>query len=358
MDIEELRMFTLKLSRTRGVGSLTFKKLLAEFGGMSNLYEDFCPNSGHGLLQKIKLSNDEKIFKELTHLNVGYKCVWEDDFPFRLKQMDDPPIVIYYKGDWNETIINNSISVVGTRKFTSYGSTMTNKLVSDLVTTGYTIISGMALGIDRLAHEAALGNNGKTIAILAADVSNPSPYANSDIYYRILDNGGLIISEFAHDIPIQAGMFVQRNRIVAGISLGTLIIEAGIDSGALTTADLAFNYNRDVFAVPGNVGHLQSAGCNKLIKENKAKLVENLNDIMLEYGHLNNSVFSNRGDIIGGLNGEERAVYDVLLPESRLVEEISEILNKHISEISKTCTLLELKGILKKDETGKYFISI
>ncbi len=357
MNNEDLRLFTLQLSRSKGFGSKTFRKMFDEFESMDKIYEVFCSNNEHSITEKIPLNTDTKIFNQLEKLKVKYKCFWEKDFPIGLKHIADPPIVLYYKGQWNENILNNSLSVVGTRKFTSYGKTITNKLVSQLVTNGYSIVSGMALGIDREAHLAAMENGGKTIAVLAASVNKPSPWANSDIYNQILDTGGLIVSEFAHDIHINSGMFVQRNRIVAGISLGTIIVEAGNESGALTTAGLAFDYNRQVFAVPGSIGYTQSEGCNKLIKEYKAKLIEGVGDILIEFGHLNNSAFSNRGDIMGGLNTDELEVYNVLLPERRQLEEISEKLNRHISDISKTCTLLELKGILKKDESGRYFIS-
>lgn len=284
---ESLRRFTLLLSRVKGIGPKTFIDLIDRFGSIEKVYEEFKYESIDKVIKKnmdnfdFDIDND-LVFKLLKDKDIQYVCLWEDNYPSNLKNIYDPPIVLYFKGNYDFARLRQSISIIGSRDYTSYGLKYTEKFTYDLVSSGYSIVSGMALGIDRIAHEAAIEAEGYTVAVLPGSVDKPYPLVNSEIYKGILDNDGLIISEFAPDVKFVPGLFPRRNRITAGISLGTLIVEASENSGSLITASMALECNREVFAIPGNLNNKMSNGTNKLIKNGQAKLVQRANDILEE----------------------------------------------------------------------------
>lgn len=351
MEEIDLREFTLRLSRVPGIGPKTFQLLIERYGNVSDIYSN---------LDKIKLKNlsvldSIKINDTLISRDINYVCVWEDTYPLNLKQVSDPPIVLFYKGNLDQKI-DRSFSIVGTRDITSYGKKYAAKFAADLTDRGYSIISGMAFGVDRAAHESCLNSRGYTVAVLASSVDEPSPQNNSDIYQRILDNDGLILSETAPGEEIGPGNFPNRNRIIAGLGLGTIVVEAAEKSGSLITADLALGYGRDVFAIPGNLDNIESQGTNSLIRDSKAKLVKNIDDILIEYGVLA-IVDENHNLENKNLSLQEKEIYNSILTEAKLVEEIAKLTKKDIQEVISLCSILELKGAIAKHESGKFYIS-
>jgi DNA processing protein len=237
-----------------------------------------------------------------------------------------------------------SISVVGSRNYTEYGRIATEKIVTDLAKNNITIISGMARGIDTYAHTTALNNNARTIAILGSGVNVIYPTINTELYHKIIKNGA-VISEFLPNTKPYSWNFPTRNRIISGISLGTLVIEASIKSGTMTTANWASDQGKNVYAIPGNIFSEQSKGTNKLISEG-AKLVNTATDILEDlHGIIKYELESIN---IPKLQTEEKIVFDLISSSPISVYEISFKSCLPISKLNSVLTILELNGYIKK----------
>lgn len=213
---------------------------------------------------------------------IGGKIItyWDDDYPELLKRIYSPPLLIYVIGDFIEKD-KYSLSVVGTRHPTQYGIHQTEKIVQGLLEYDITIVSGLARGIDTVAHKTAIKSGGRTIAIIGSGLDVIYPPENKKLFNKIIEKG-IIISEFKCGTKPDAPNFPKRNRIISGLSLGTLVVESKISGGALQTASYALDQNREVFAIPGNISTAQSEGCNKLIQKGEAKLVSSAEDILIE----------------------------------------------------------------------------
>jgi DNA processing protein len=213
----------------------------------------------------------------ITKYNIGHYFFLDQGYPVRMKQCIDSPLLLYYKGnsDLNQQRI---VSIVGTRRATDYGKRMVRELIEGLASSGVLITSGLAYGIDTAAHKAALDLGLSTVAVLGHGLDRIYPQLNKPLAGRMVHQGGLL-TEFLSESNPDRENFPRRNRIIAGIADATIVIEAGVKGGALITADIANSYNRDVFAVPGRVGDEFSAGCNNLIRTNRAALVQSAGDI-------------------------------------------------------------------------------
>jgi DNA processing protein len=273
-----------------------------------------------------------------------------------LAQISDPPKKLYCRG--NIELFNTfCFSVVGTRKITSYGKEATEHIITGLSNTGWTIVSGLALGIDAVAHQSALDNDLPTIAVFGStiDDSGIAPKTNYLLAQEILRNNGLLISEYKNDYDIKKGNFAIRDRIISGLSKGVLIVEGAEKSGSLITARSAADQNRDVFAVPGNIFSMVSRGTNELIKTG-AKMVTSANDIIEEYDknlELNINIKKN----ISTKDPAQIKILDILDEKGELsIDEIAEETNLEISKVLATTSILELKGRIKQ-RSGKYQIS-
>lgn len=292
----------------------------------------------------------------------------EEIYPKLLGQIHDPPKQLYCRG--NISLLNSScLAVVGTRKLTSYGREVAQQIVRDLVNNGFTVVSGLALGIDATAHQATIDCGGKTIAVLGGGVGdkNIGPRTNFPLAQNMLKNNGLLVSEYSDEKKIFASNFAVRDRIISGLSLGVLVIEADEKSGALITAKCALDQNRDVFAVPGSVLSPKSVGPNTLIQSG-AKLVMNAYDIINEY-HENLQLFSdNPNDKVSGLRPERRRKNKVLT-KNPTEKKIVDLLDEHgilfvddiirmsgmeTPAISVSLSMLEIRGIIKNLGNGKY----
>lgn len=278
-------------------------------------------------------------------------------YPSKLEKLENPPIGIFVKG--NKKLLKEpfSIAVVGTRKATSYGREVTEFLVSNLSNNNVCIISGLALGIDGIAHRETVLNNGKTIAVLACGVDCCLPSENYSLYRSILDNDGLIISEYPLSQPPNKGTFLARNRIIAALSDGVLVTEAAEDSGSLVTAGFGLTLNKKVFAVPGPITSRMSDGSLELLKQG-AKLVSDAGDILNEF-KTKNLKLKNKALKFKNLklNKDEIRIIKLLEYEEMTIDELVKASKLQISNLFGLISNLELKGILK-NSGGKITIII
>lgn len=354
---QDLRTFALAMQQTKGFGSKTALALLGQVGGISELFDLWRSGNGPAILSRTKLEFGERIQTILDQKQIGYVCIWEDDYPGLLKQIADPPLILFYIGALSCLNDRLSLAVVGTRKCSDVARGWTRELVSKL-TNDFTIVSGMAFGIDAEAHAAAISCGGLTVAVLASPPDVPTPMANTSLYRNILGSGGCVVSEFAPGTEVRPGMFASRNRIVAGLSRGVLMIEAGEKSGALITASLALDYNREAFALPGSIDRPQSWGCNQFIKEGKAKLVQDANDILVEFGLSLQSreVFSPENTRAEKLPQSQRDVFVMLSQADAYPEEIAKKFDRSVNDILSCLAVMELSGIVQQLGSGKFAI--
>jgi DNA processing protein len=271
-------------------------------------------------------------------------------YPKRLKEIKDPPKRLYFKGDWEESIFENCLAVVGSRRITTYGKTITNNLISQIANAGITIVSGFMFGVDAYSHRAAVETGKRTIAVMPCGIDVIHPAYQKDLYEEILENNGLIISELEGNHPPAAWTYPRRNRIVAGLSQATLVIEAAENSGTLITANLTKEYNRKLFAVPGPLTSKTSIGTAKLIKEG-AEIVTSADDI-LKFFNIAKEVNSTPDNKLDSL---EQSILEQLNHESLEVDSLARLLNVSVSDLGKALSFMEIKGILFK-ERGKYHV--
>ncbi len=299
--------------------------------------------------------NEELIIKRLN--DTGINCVTLDDpeYPELLKQIYDPPFCLFIRGSL--TRLDFPLGVVGTRKFTSYGKQVTEELIGELARQGVAIISGLALGIDGIAHEATIRANGVTIAVLGGGVDHQYlyPAAHKHLAERIIDAGGAVLSEYhPGTLPTQFS-FPRRNRIIAGLSLGTLVIEAGESSGALITAQCSLDSNRDVFAVPQNITSPTAIGPNNLLKMG-AKPVTSAKDILDALNLQNIQQFVESKEILPD-SPTEATILPHLSREPIHIDNIIKRSGLASHVVNGTMTLMEMKGKVRNLGGMMYVLS-
>lgn len=275
-------------------------------------------------------------------------------YPKLLLQITDFPKQLYCRGNL-ELLNKECLAVVGTRKLTPYGKEAAQNITMGLVQAGFVIVSGLALGIDAVAHQATLDAEGKTIAVLGSGINDTSIYpgANFNLAMDILKNDGLIISEYPKGTEGYKSNFPERNRIISGLSKGVLVVEADQKSGSLITARLAAEQNRDVFAVPGSIFSSRSIGPNGLIKTG-AKLVSSAQDILDEYGP-NLKLLDDRDNFLSTKNPVEKNIIAILEERGPMfVDDIVRTCEVETSKITAALAVLEVKGKIKNIGNGKY----
>jgi len=286
--------------------------------------------------------------EEIRILKIGDK-----NYPKLLKKIKDAPEVIYYRGELNPG--EQCFAIVGTRRFSSYGKQVALEIAGDLAETGLTIVSGLAPGIDTFAHTAAVERRKRTIAVLGTGLDEKSiyPQSNLKLAQRILETGGCLISEYPPGTRGTQFTFPKRNRIISGLSLGILVVEAKERSGALITAEWAKKQGRKIFAIPGPIHSLNSRGCHYLIKQG-AKLVERANDILKEL----NLPYSTSG--VGYLTGgtpEENLILEVLKEGPLYIDKIIEKTKLSAQKVASNLAILEIKGKVKNLGANVYAVS-
>ncbi len=270
-----------------GIGDVIGKKLIAYCGGAEAVFKqkknalEKVPNVGKKLVDSILNQNVLKRAEEeiafIEKHNITPLFYLDKKYPARLKNCADSPLMLYYLGN-ADLNVPKIVSIVGTRNATDYGKAMCDKIIEGLAPYDALVVSGLAYGIDTNAHRAALENKLKTVAVLGHGLNKIYPFANKSLAIKMMDHGGLLTDYMNKTNPDREN-FPKRNRIIAGVSDATIVVEAGKKGGALITAEIANSYNRDVFSVPGRIGDAFSEGCNFLIKTNKAALVQNADDI-------------------------------------------------------------------------------
>ena len=282
----------------------------------------------------------------------------EAEYPELLRQIYDPPIVLYVKGELL-TKDKNAVAMVGSRMTTHYGIEAARKLAYQLAYIGVTVVSGGARGIDSAAHQGALSAKGRTIAVLGTGINLVTPPENAELFERIAANGALI-TQFPFNRPPDKQSFPIRNRIVAGMTLGAVVVEANLTSGALITANFAVEYGRQVFAVPGRIDSPRSKGCHELIKKG-AKLCESAEDILSEFEYLfpasNRPAAPNETGVLPAieLSANEQKVYDALNHEERNIDEVIRHSGLPSSAVSVALLGLEMKRLIRQ-LPGKLFV--
>lgn len=280
----------------------------------------------------------------------------DPEYPELLGHIPDPPAMLFYRGDLR-LLTTPCIGVVGTRKLTPYGKQAATAVTRDLVRHGFTIVSGLALGADTAAHNAALEHGGNTIAILGTGVDDGTifPQSNVTLARTILDKGGLIMSEYAAGTHGAKFTFPRRNRIISGLSKGVVVIEADEKSGALITARCALEQNRDVFAVPGPIFSPRSIGPNRLIQSG-AKLVLSAADIIQEYQEL--PLFAHNRSRQQGTPLEEKIISIIEIHGQPFIDTIIAESGNQAHHVISALSMLELRGAIKSTPGGKYFLNI
>lgn len=363
--LEEELIAVLALQKAKGVGDIIAKKLIAHCGSAQNVFAEkkllLEKITGVGS-ERLKYLSDKKYFKlaekELTYIqkNKLTSCYYQNDnYPSRLKQCIDGPILLFQDGNIN---LDNPrvISIVGTRKMTLYGRDFVNQFIEELKPYNPIVVSGFAYGVDITAHKAAVKNKLQTIGVLAHGFEQIYPKVHKKYVHQVNESGGFY-SEFWHnEDPLQKN-FLKRNRIVAGMSEATIIIESAERGGSLVTADIANSYSRDVFAVPGKTTDSLSRGCNNLIKTNRAGILTSAKDLVeaLNWELKPNQPKAIQKQLFIDLPKEEQLVYNYLLKCGK----------KHIDSIALDCNIpvyklatllfnMEMKGVIRPLQ-GKLF---
>ena len=291
--------------------------------------------------------------------DTGHGVVAKDDarYPERLRQLADAPQQLYYRGQWEDALFAECPAVVGTRCMTRYGTQMTEALVAPIAAAGVTIVSGFMFGIDAVAHQAALAAGGRTIAVMPCGIERIHPAHQAALYGEILRRG-LVLSERPGTAAAARWTFPKRNRIVAGLAQATLVIEGTEESGALITASMALDQNREVFAVPGNIDSAKSFGTNELIKQG-AKVVTSVEDILDELQPQLAPMLKKDAPTreVSSLTEAEKALFDILTNEPRHIDEIATSMGQSTSLVLSTLLSLELKDLVKQ-HAGKLFVKL
>ena len=288
----------------------------------------------------------------LTWREWEIKKLDKKDYPSGLGRVTPKIKKLYYRGNWDGKLFTKAVAVVGARRMTKYGEIMTTKLVSGLVEAGYTIVSGFMYGIDTQAHKVCLESGGKTAAVLGCGLDCLTPAENDNLYTKVLESGGLVMSEFEPKQEAKLWTFPYRNRIVVGLSQALVVVEAGEKSGSLITARWAFKQKKPVLAVPGAATSSLSAGTNWLIK-NGAVLVTCANDVLEILGETSRE---KRKDRILPISDEERQVVELLKREEMDCDEISRKLNRSADKVGILLSELSLKGVI--EESGGKFMTV
>jgi DNA processing protein len=281
----------------------------------------------------------------------------DSDYPDLLRQIYDPPIVLYVRGELLPKD-KNSVAMVGSRMSTHYGIEVARKLAYQLAYLGVTVVSGGARGVDSAAHQGALSAKGRTIVVLGTGINLVFPPENAELYERVVSNGA-VLTQFPFNRPGDKQTFPIRNRLVAGMTLGTVVVEANLTSGALITANFANEYGRQVFAVPGRIDSPRSKGCHDLIKKG-AKLCEGAEDILSEFEYLfppsNKSPSAVETGVLPAieLSANEQKVYDVLSADETGIDEVIRKSGLPTSAVSVALLSLEMKRLIRQ-LPGKFF---
>lgn len=357
MVIEDLALLFI-----RGLGSRGIVHLIEHFGSAEAIYGATL----HTLINDAGLRKDvaerivagegmreaEQEIRYCQKHNICAIAATDDDYPELMRETSDRPHVIFVKGNIN-ALHQRTLSMVGTREASPSGLHVTDKLIGDLAKQidDLCIVSGLAYGIDSACHRAALSHGATTIAVVADTLPNVSPAPNRNLAEEILRNGGAIISELHSQSKQNGQLFIARNRIIAALSMGTIVVESPASGGSLATAEIADSYNRTVMAIPGRITDSSSFGSNNLIRTGKARMILTANDIIEELGWTTSQPATeecNNGDNLYGLTPSERLIYDALNSATSLNwAELTAATGLTMGELAMVLMDMELKGYIR-----------
>jgi DNA processing protein len=370
----------IALNMTPGVGPRASAKLLERFGSAEAVF-----GATRAELESLRLRPEaiesirareffEKAEEEIERArSIGVDVLLLDDgvYPALLREIFDPPITLYVKGAWSECLEKPCVAIVGSRRCSTYGQNAATMLARDLAQKGVTIISGLARGIDAAAHRGALEAGGRTLAVMGTGLDQVYPHDHRKLADEILAGGGALVSEFPLETPPAPQNFPYRNRVISGLSLGVLIVEAAENSGSLITAHLAMEQNREVWAIPGNITSRNSFGTNYLIKGAGAKLVQQWQDVASELPPeiaaelLPPSPSTKKKErglveqlelVPEGLSATEHAVWKMLsTDEAKHIDALAQDSHLSINELTSALLALEMRELIRQ-LPGKCFV--
>ncbi len=355
------RAYWVGFNKIKGIGAVRTKLLLDHFGNLETAWKaDRQMLVSAGLSEKlaekvhtaVKKLDLEKTWEEIQNKDIGVITWLDNTYPRLLKEIEQPPPVLYYRGrlaaisDW-------AVAIVGTRRMTAYGKQVATDLAVVLASKGVTVVSGLAHGIDAAAHAAALDTNGITYAVLGSGVDIIYPYENKKLAERIMSTSA-VISEYAPGTLPDSNNFPPRNRIISGLSQATVVVEAGETSGALITAEFAVNQGREVFAVPGNILGTQSKGCNRLIRDG-ARILLNPNDV-LDVLNLERVKEYRQARLLIPSDAVEQTILQKLETDNLDINEMQVSTGISIEKLSATLVMMELKGMIRQTEGLRYSV--
>lgn len=362
---------------TPGIGPRKATQLLERFGSAENVFHALRseltalrlqPETIQSILKREFHEKAEVEFENVKKMGGDILILDDGSYPNLLREIADPPITLYVRGDWQACLEAPCISVVGSRKCSTYGKNASEMLSRDLASRGVTVISGFARGIDSAAHLGAIQGKGRTIAVMGTGIDMIYPKENGRLVHQILDNGGAVVSQFPLRTPPLKENFPYRNRIISGLSLGVLIVEASERSGSLITARLAMEQNREVMAVPGNITSKNSFGTNYLIKSG-AKLVQQWQDVVAELpSEIAAQILPppvDKKDVEkeserkratpSGLNSSEKLVYAFLMPDESIhIDGLLEKTELSFGDLNSALVSLDLKDLIRVLPGNKY----
>jgi DNA processing protein len=352
----------LSLLLMPGIGSIRAKRLVSHFEDVAKVFsataKEIAEVAQCGLtvaenLKKPDYAEAERQLQKTKELNAQIVTLWDENYPPLLKEIYDPPLLLFVQGEL-PTAQEKCFSIVGTRSPSEYGLIQAVSIAGGLARQGLIIVSGMARGIDSASHRGALEAGGKTVAVFGCGLDITYPAENRKLRERIVNQGALI-SEFFFGVPPDAPNFPRRNRIISGISAGTLIVEAGDKSGALITAYYANDQDREVFALPGDVTRLQSRGCHRLVKTERARLITCDNDILEALQVQLTLKLEKTEPPAVKLPPELNSIYNVLNKQPLYIDDIAQNSGMNPSEVLTILLQLEMEGLIKS-LPGKYYV--
>lgn len=362
----------IELNMTPGIGPRAAAKLLERFGSAEAVYSAtrveleqlrLIPEAVDTIIRRDLQAAAEAEIRAVRKLGGDILLLDDGVYPSSLREIYDPPIVLYVKGAWADCLDQPCIGIVGSRRCSTYGQNSALMIARDLAQRGVTVVSGFARGIDAAAHRGALEAGGRTVAVLGTGIDEVYPRDHKRLASEILDRGGALVSQFPLGTPPVSENFPYRNRIISGLSLGVVVVEAAENSGSLITARLAIEQNREVFAVPGNITSRNSFGTNYLIKGAGAKLVQQWQDVATElppqiaarllpppFGETKKekSLPERLRLIPGGLSQIETSLFKLLMPDVPLhIDVLAEKSKLPMSELTAALLALEMRELVK-----------
>jgi DNA processing protein len=358
----ENTIFWIGFNLVKGIGAVRFKALLDYFGDARTAWQaspqalqaaGLSPKLVENLLKIRSQVSLELVWERMQTQGINI-LTWEDEnYPRRLKDIDQPPPVLYLRGDltpgdeW-------AVAIVGTRRITSYGRQVTEEVASTLARNGVTVVSGLARGVDAVAHQAALNAGGRTLAVLGNGVDRIYPPENRRLAEQIISQGALI-SDYPLGTPPEGTNFPPRNRIISGLALAVVVVEAGLDSGALITSTFAAEQGRDVFAVPGSILAHQSKGTNRLIQDGAHPLLDPQE--ILEVLNLTMVTEHRSARLVLPTDSTEAQLLQILSSEPLHVDDIHAKTDMPIEKVSATLAMMELKGMVRQ-VGGMHYVAV